>query len=73
MPRYVKLSDIQSFPIRLDHCDRKNGNIHFIQGIESVMEFVDYLPQYEFPEAEPVNRPDFDYGDQTENEGERTE
>ena len=73
MPRYVKLSDIQSFPIRLDHCDRKNGNIHFIQGIESVMEFVDYLPQYEFPEAEPVTRPDFDYGDDYGNESGGTE
>lgn len=64
MPRYVKLDDIQSFPIRLDNCDRKNGNIHFILGIESVLEFVEYLPQYEFPEAEPVTRPDFDYKDQ---------
>lgn len=60
MPRYVKLEDIESFPIRFDHCDRKNGNIHFILGIESVMEFIDHLPQYNFPDAEPVTR-DFDF------------
>ena len=72
MARYVKLDDVQGYPIRLDHCDRVNGNIHFILGIESVMEFIDYLPQYEFPEAEPVTRPDFAYEEQNEEEGEYT-
>lgn len=61
MARYVKLDDIQSFPIRIDHCDHKNGNIHFILGIETVMEFIDYLPQYELPEAEPIDKTDFSY------------
>ena len=62
MARYIKLEDIQKFPIRIDHCDHKNGNIHFILGIESAMEYIDCLPQYEFPDdAEPVDRPDFDY------------
>ena len=61
MARYVKLEDIQSFPIRIDHCDHKNGNIHFILGIETMMEYIDYLPQYEFPDAEPIDRPEFSY------------
>ena len=65
MARYVKLEDIQSFPIRIDHCDHKNGNIHFILGIETVFEFIDYLPQYELPEAEPIDRPEFSYKDET--------
>lgn len=42
----VKLEDIQNFPIRKDHCDQKNGNVHFINGIETVMEYIDYLPRY---------------------------
>lgn len=37
--------------------------MNFIQDIESAMEFIEYLPQYEFPEAEPVTRPDFNYKD----------
>ena len=61
MPKYVKLEDIQSFPIRLDHCDREHGNIHFILGIESVMEYIDYLPQYECQDTEPIVRPDYEY------------
>ena len=61
MARYVKLEDIQAFPIRIDHCDNKNGNIHFILGIETMMEYIDYLPQYEFPDAEPIDRPEFSY------------
>lgn len=54
MAKYVKLEDIQAFPIRIDHYDHKNGNIHFILGIESMMEYIEHLPQYEFPDAEPI-------------------
>lgn len=63
MTKYIKLDDIKTFPIRLDHCDRKNGNVHFVLGIETVMEYIDCLPVYEFEEAEPITRPDFDYDD----------
>jgi DNA-directed RNA polymerase subunit RPC12/RpoP len=66
MSLYIKLEDIQAFPIRIDHCDNKNGNIHFILGIESVMEYIDYLPQYELPDAEPIDRPEFAYKDEEE-------
>ena len=60
MARYVKIEDIEKFPIRINHCDRENGNIHFIFGIETVMEYIDYLPQYEYPDTEPVVKQDFD-------------
>ena len=68
MSRYIKLKDIQSLPIRIDNCDHKNGNIHFILGIETVMEYIDYLPQYEFPDAEPIDRPEFAYKDMEQEE-----
>ena len=68
MARYVKIDDIQSFPIRIDRCDHKNGNIHFILGIETVMEFIDYLPQYELPETEPIDRPEFSYKEEWKSE-----
>lgn len=32
------------FPIRRDHYDGKNGNEHFINGIESVLEYAENLP-----------------------------
>ena len=32
------------FPIRRDYYDRKNGNKHFINGIESVLEYAENLP-----------------------------
>jgi len=61
MSKYVKLEDVQAYPIRLDHCDMKNGNIHFVLGIETVMEYIDYLPQYEYQDTEPIIRPDYEY------------
>lgn len=63
MAQYIKLEDIQAYPIRLNKCDKKNGNLHFILGIESVMEYVDYLPIYELSDTEPIIRQDFDYED----------
>lgn len=42
---------VLKFPIRQDHCDKENGNPHFIYGIETVMEYVEYIPAVE---AEPV-------------------
>jgi len=59
--RFISLDDIKKFPIRIDHCDQKNGNIHFVLGIESVMEYIEYLPQYECNDAKMIDRPDFDY------------
>ena len=43
---YVKLSDIQKFPIRLTHYDKENGNIHFVLGIETVIEYIEGLDRY---------------------------
>lgn len=40
---------VLDFPIRLDHYDKKNGNRHFVLGIESVMEYVELLPPVEPP------------------------
>jgi hypothetical protein len=43
---YIKLEDLQKFPIRKDHYDREHGNEHFIYGVESVLEYAEYLPTY---------------------------
>ena len=47
----ISRSEVLKFPIRRDHYDRENGNPHFINGIETVMEYIENIPTVE---AEPV-------------------
>ena len=44
---------LKEYPIRLNDYDKKNGNIHFIYGIESVMEYADCLPSVQI-RGEPL-------------------
>lgn len=44
MTEYIERGALMQFPIRRDHYDRKNGNKHFINGIESVLEYAANLP-----------------------------
>lgn len=44
MAEYIERGALMQFPIRRDHYDRKNGNKHFINGIESVLEYAESLP-----------------------------
>lgn len=44
MAEYIERGVLMQFPIRRDHYDRKNGNKHFINGIESVLEYAENLP-----------------------------
>lgn len=42
--RLIDLDELMKYPIRLDHYDEKNGNRHFVLGIESVLEYAEALP-----------------------------
>ena len=44
MAEYINMETIMKFPIRKDHCDKEHANGHFINGIESVLEYVENLP-----------------------------
>lgn len=44
MSRYIKLEDLQKFPIRKDHYDKKNGSETYVFGVEDVLEYAKYLP-----------------------------
>ena len=44
MAEYIERGALMQFPIRRDHYDRKNGNKHFINGIETVLEYAENLP-----------------------------
>jgi hypothetical protein len=53
--KYIKLSDLQKFPIRINHYDRENGKLDFMLGIETVFEYIDYLPKYECNETKEID------------------
>lgn len=42
--RLIDLDELLKFPIRLDKYDKKNGNEHFVFGIETVLEYAGNLP-----------------------------
>lgn len=60
MTQYVKMDDIMKFPIRRYNYDRENGNGHFINGIESVMEYIEQLPRINVEEAQAVKLVDWE-------------
>ena len=44
MAEYIERGALMQFPIRRDHYDRENGNEHFINGIETVLEYAENSP-----------------------------
>ena len=48
LPPHGRLIDADTlsrdFPIRCDRYDREHGDEHFINGIETVIEYVEYMP-----------------------------
>lgn len=44
MDRLISLDELNKFPIRLDHYDKEHGSEVFVLGIESVLEYAEYLP-----------------------------
>lgn len=51
--RPIDADKLQEFPIRANRCDKEHANTHFINGIESVMEYAELLPTVD---AVPVVR-----------------
>ena len=51
--RLIDADKLQEFPIRANRCDKEHANTHFINGIESVMEYAELLPTVD---AVPVMR-----------------
>ena len=64
MAEYIERGALMQFPIRRDHYDRKNGNKHFINGIESVLEYAENLPA---ADVAPVVQGKWEYIPQTLN------
>lgn len=53
MADFIDREALMKFPIRRDHCDKEHANEHFINGIETVMEYAENLPT---ADVEPVKR-----------------
>lgn len=51
--RLISLDELNKFPIRLDQYDKEHGDKAFVLGIESVLEYAEYLPTVD---AVPVTR-----------------
>ena len=43
----ISRADALAFPIRINHYDREHGDLHFVLGIETVMEYIENLPSAE--------------------------
>ena len=42
--RLIDGDKLQEFPIRANRCDKEHANEHFINGIETVLEYAEQLP-----------------------------
>jgi hypothetical protein len=45
MMRLINLDELLKFPIRKNHYDKENGSAEFVNGVESVLEYAEALPQ----------------------------
>lgn len=44
MAEYIERDALMKYPIRIDHYDMEHGKLDFVLGIESVLEYAEYLP-----------------------------
>lgn len=51
--RLIDGDKLQEFPIRANRCDKEHANKHFLNGIETVLEYAEQLPTVD---AVPVVR-----------------
>ena len=51
--RQIDADKLQQFPIRANRCDKEHANKHFLNGIETVLEYAEQLPTVD---AVPVVR-----------------
>ena len=44
MAEYIDREKLRMYPLRREFCDKENADPHFIYGVESLMEYVEWLP-----------------------------
>ena len=40
----IDLDELKKYPIRKDHYDKEHGDVHYVFGVEDVLEYAEYLP-----------------------------
>lgn len=55
MPRLIDLDKLLEFPIRLNHYDKEHGDINFVYGIETVLEYAKNLPVIDVSDINTTN------------------
>lgn len=51
--RLIDADELNKYPIRLNHYDKKHGKEEFVFGIESVLEYAEYLPTIDPEDLRP--------------------
>lgn len=44
MAEYIERAELMKFPIRIDHYDKEHGNVNFVYGVETVLEYAKNIP-----------------------------
>lgn len=44
MAEYIERAELMKFPIRIDHYDKEHGNVNFVYGVETVLEYAENIP-----------------------------
>lgn len=55
MAEYIERAELMKFPIRIDHYDKEHGNVNFVYGVETVLEYAKNIPA-----ADVVERSSFE-------------
>ncbi len=61
MPRYIDADKVLQYPLRRDYCDKEHADPHFINGVESVMEYIEYLAEEEPTDVQEVKHGIWEY------------
>ena len=54
MSRYIDADKVLQYPLRRDRCDKEHAEPHFVNGVESVMEYIEYLIEEEPADVQEV-------------------
>lgn len=54
MSRYIAADKVLQYPLRRDRCDKEHAEPHFVNGVESVMEYIEYLIEEEPADVQEV-------------------
>lgn len=64
MPRYIDADKVLQYPLRRDRCDKEHANPHFINGVESVMEYIECLLEEEPADMQEVKHGMWEYDEE---------